>query len=118
MKKIPSLKESVIFEWDEHFHALSRGDFHAAWSHLERAHILAQKKPLLHTVAHFKMLSLGIRQGDHREIFGQLHRLILAVPASLLGLLPTGNVGSSRVSPYLKMDIPQDLQEIINKVKC
>lgn len=117
MKKVQSLKECVILEWDEHFHAYSRGDFRAAWSHLERAHILAQKKPLLHAIAHFKMLRLAVRQRDNREILGQLHRLILAAPASVLGLLPVGNVGSSRVSPYLKMDIPQDLQEILDQVK-
>jgi hypothetical protein len=117
MKKSQQLKENIVFEWDEHFHALSLRDFRAAWIHLERAHILAQKKPLLHTIAHFKMLSLAIRQWDGGEILGQVHRLILAAPASLLGLLPVGNVGSSRVSPYLRMDIPQDLQDILDKAK-
>lgn len=117
MNKTETLKENIILEWDEHFHATIRGDFMAAWDHLERAHILAQKKPLLHTIAHFKMLRLAILQQDSREILGQLHRLILAAPASLLGLLPLGNVGSSRVSPFLRMEIPPDLQEILDKVK-
>ena len=117
MTKSQFLKENIIFEWDEHFHASGRGDYETAWSHLERAHILAQKMPLLHTFSHFKMLGLAFRQRDVGEILGQLHRLILAAPASWLGLLPFGNVGSSRVSPFLKMDIPKDLQAILDKVE-
>ena len=115
MNKKKILKESVILEWDEHFHALRRGQYAAAWVHLERAHILAQKMPVLHTLSHLKMLKLAIRQRNVQEVLGQVHRLVLAWPGSMLGILPTGNVGSARVSAFVKMEIPRDLREILDK---
>ncbi len=105
------LKEFINREWNESSYALLRNDYATAWHHLERAHILAQQSPWLHTVSHFKMLACAVRQGNAVEILGQIQRIAVAGPASLVGILPVGNVGSSRVSPYRKMDIPKDLKE-------
>lgn len=115
VNKRQSLKESVIFEWDEQFHACKSRDYTAAWVHLERAHILAQKMPLLHMIAHLKMLKLALRQQNTQEVLAQFNRLILAWPSSLLGILPPGNVGSSRVGPFVKMEIPKDPQKILSR---
>ncbi|MDQ3233291.1 MAG: DUF3703 domain-containing protein [Pseudobdellovibrionaceae bacterium] len=111
------LRESITHEWNESSRALLRNDYTGAWHHLERAHILAQKNPWLHTVVHFKMLACAVRQRNLVELFGQLHRMAVAAPASLLRILPVGNVGSSRVSPYIKMDIPMDLRKILDRAR-
>lgn len=115
MSKRQTLKESVVFEWDEQFHACKRRDYAAAWVHLERAHILAQEMPLFHFIAHLKMLKLALRQRNMQEVLVQITRLVLAWPSSLLGIFPTGNVGSSRVNPFVKMEVPKDLQKILDR---
>lgn len=70
------LKEKVIFEWDEHFHAYIRGDFRAAWIHLEKSHALAEDQPFLHTLVHMKMLCLALRQRDCSQMIDQAWHLI------------------------------------------
>lgn len=50
------------------------------WRHLERAHIVSQPDPWLHTCNHTAMLVLAVRQRDRREALGQVLRLIVAAP--------------------------------------
>jgi hypothetical protein len=40
------------------------------WRHLERAHIISQPDPWLHTHNHVAMLALALRQHDRREAVG------------------------------------------------
>ena len=79
------------------------------WHHLERAHVVSQPDPWLHTCNHFAMLTHAVRQRDRREAFGQVVRLIVAAPGSLSGRYPTGNTGRVAVGLMTPMHIPDDL---------
>jgi hypothetical protein len=92
----------------------SEGD--AAWVALERAHILSQAFAWPHTRVHWEMFKLGISQRRWQEILGQIPRLVLAAPGSLLGKAPIGNTGRSTVGIFAPMPIPDDLQRILNDV--
>lgn len=79
------------------------------WHHLERAHILSQPSPWLHTCNHAAMLTLALRQRDRREAIGQVIRLIVAAPGSLTGRFPVGNTGRVQAGLMTPMPIPADL---------
>ena len=79
------------------------------WTHLERAHILSQPHPWLHTRNHTAMLHLALRQHDRREALGQVIRIIVAAPGSLTGRYPEGNTGRTSVGLATPMPIPPDL---------
>jgi hypothetical protein len=83
------------------------------WSHLERAHILSQPHPWLHTRNHLSMLNLALRQHDRREAFGQVLRIVVAAPGSLSGRYPVGNTGRTAVGLMTPMPIPADLQKVL-----
>jgi len=90
-------------------HAEAAGDIEAAWRALERAHVLSQPSARLHVRAHAAMLGLGLREGDAREVVGQLVRVLLAGPSSWLGRAPLGNIGRARVGLFTPMPIAEDL---------
>ncbi len=52
------------------------GDLQAAFSQLERAHVLGQSQLGRHWAVHVWMLRIGWRQGDPSEVAGQLLRLV------------------------------------------
>lgn len=79
------------------------------WLHLERAHIVSQPDPWLHTRNHAAMLALALRQRDRREALGQVLRLIVAAPGSLSGRYPPGNTGRVAVGLMTPMRVPDDL---------
>ncbi|ACY21844.1 conserved hypothetical protein [Gordonia bronchialis DSM 43247] len=79
------------------------------WSHLERAHILSQPFSWPHTSNHIAMLVLALRQHDRREALGQVLRIIVAAPGSVLGRYPEGNTGRTRAGLMTPMPIPADL---------
>lgn len=81
----------------------------ARWQHLERAHIVSQPDPWLHTCNHAAMLALALRQRDRREAIGQVVRLIVAAPGSLTGRYPVGNTGRADAGLMTRMPIPDDL---------
>lgn len=93
----------------------SMNDFRLSWHHLERAHILGQPYPYHHTLVHWKMLLFGIKIKDFNEIIGQIPRLLVGGVKSFVGEIPVGNTGGANVPPLKRMDIPQDLQLIINQ---
>ena len=93
--------------------AAEAGKTEEAWRHLERAHIVAQGMLLPHIYSHWRMLVLAATKADVREMFGQLMRLALAPLGNLTGRLPIGNTGRSDVSAFVQMDIPTDLQAIL-----
>lgn len=90
--------------------AEAEGDFARAKHHLERAHILGQRRYLSHMKSHYRMLRLAIQQSDAKEIRGQLTRLVGAGPFHLVGWVPLGNTGGADVSPTLPMPLPDDIQ--------
>jgi hypothetical protein len=93
---------------------LDAGRLDAAFAHLERAHVLGQRYALPHARAHWGMLRVGWRRRDRRELAGQIVRLIVAAPASALGVLPLGNTGGANVSATRPMPIPPDLQSLLD----
>ncbi|HEV8296153.1 MAG TPA: DUF3703 domain-containing protein [Acidimicrobiales bacterium] len=62
--------------------ARAEGDATTEWIHLERAHILSQPRAKAHLRTHLAMLGYGVRRHDHREVTGQLRRLVVAGPGS------------------------------------
>ncbi|ESU19075.1 hypothetical protein FLJC2902T_18610 [Flavobacterium limnosediminis JC2902] len=85
-----------------------------AWYHLERAHIIGQKYPYEHSYVHWKMLQFGFKIKSTREVIGQIPRLLIGGVKSFVGHIPVGNTGGSNVPPLKSMEIPKDIQEIIN----
>lgn len=91
--------------------AEASGDVATAWRALERAHILSQAFAVAHTGVHWAMFRFAFRRRDVREMLGQLPRLLLAAPGSLLGRAPLGNTGGANVGIFEPMPIPEDLHE-------
>lgn len=87
-------------------------DANVRWSHLERAHIISQPDPWLHTCNHGAMFALALRQRDRREALGQIVRLVLAAPGSLTGRYPQGNTGRAAVGLTQPLPIPEDLRAV------
>jgi hypothetical protein len=89
-------------------------EYAAAFSRLERAHILGQQNTWRHTQVHLWMLRLGWQRRDVREVLGQL----LRIPAALLFSkiwVPLGNTGGANVSALQPMPVPEDLAAILSR---
>ncbi len=82
------------------FLAKRNGDYEGSLSLLEEAHLLAQPHSLPHFYVHWKMLCLSFTFRNWNEFLGQLPRLALAIPGSLLGKAPKGNVGSTKMGIF------------------
>ena len=110
------LKPSYLAELEAARRAEGAGDFQTAFTHLERAHILSQKYALAHAATHLRMLRLGWRTRDVREVLGQLTRTIAALVFSRIWV-PVGNTGRANVSAFAPMPVPEDLAEILGKTR-
>jgi hypothetical protein len=84
-------------------HAFGSG--HDGWRHLERAHVLSQPWAFDHVRVHAAMLRRGWHERDRVEVRGQLLRLVVAGPGSLVNRYPIGNNGRARVSATMPMPI-------------
>jgi hypothetical protein len=93
--------------------ARKRREFARSFFHLERAHILGQRRTFKHVYAHWLMLSLGFRQGDLREVLGQLPRMLAALLSSRIWV-PLGNTGRARVNAFRRMPVPDDLRSLVS----
>lgn len=91
------------------------GQWRAAWRHLERAHILAQPDFWLHLLSHIDMLTFALSRRDGREVVGQLLRIALVPIGSLTGRPPVGNSGRARISAFIPMPLPDDLQPFFRR---
>lgn len=89
--------------------ALRARRFDAAFIHLERAHVLGQRRTWRHVRVHGLMLLGGWQRGDLREVLGQLPRALAALLFSRVWV-PPGNTGRSRVGAFTPMPIPEDLR--------
>ena len=74
--------------------------YYSALNALERAHILSQPFALPHLYIHWLMFLLALRHYVFKEAIGQIPRLILAMPGSLIGKAPRGNVGSTKMGIF------------------
>ena len=86
-----------------------------AWPMLERAHIASQPWAWPHTRVHAAMLRLAWRERDHREIAGQLIRLLVAGPGSLANRYPPGNTGRTTMGLTEHDPIPADLADLLRR---
>ncbi|HMJ47085.1 MAG TPA: DUF3703 domain-containing protein [Ferruginibacter sp.] len=102
--------ENELRSYDE---ALAQHSLHKAWRHLERAHIIGQAWSKQHTYIHWLMFKFGIKIKNKKEILGQIPRLFIGGVKSFVGVIPTGNTGGSDVPPLKKMDIPDDILQIL-----
>lgn len=88
-------------------------DYVTCYQHLERAHILGQRNYIPHVVNHYWMYKVGLKQGDIREVVGQVIRMIMSVfsllDSSYFHTVPVGNTGRARVNPVKPMPVPDDL---------
>ena len=96
---------------------LKKGYLQQCWHHYERAHILGQRWPLKHSYVHWQMLKFGIKIKSTKEVLGQITRLVFGGVKSFVGTVPIGNTGGANVPPLKPMEIPEDLQVIINNTK-
>lgn len=83
-------------------HASSEKEYQVALGLLEEAHIISQPYALPHLRVHWAMFLIAFKHSDYKEVVGQIPRLILAIPGSLLGLAPKGNVGSTKMGIFEK----------------
>ncbi len=67
---------------------VKKRDFRLAWKQMEEAHIFSQPFARLHFYVHWEMLILALRERSYREVFGQILRLIVAVPGYQLSVSP------------------------------
>ena len=93
--------------------AFDQSDPDSGWRHLERAHVLSQPWAMPHIRVHGVMLRRGFKTGDLREVFGQLVRIVVAGPGSLLRRYPVGNSGRARVSAMKLMPLEADLAALL-----
>jgi len=98
--------------------AQARDEPAAAFSHLERAHVLGQGATLHHVRVHWHMLVWGVRQRSARECVGQLLRIVGAATKTAVGLVPHGNTGGANVSPFRRMPVPAELQARIRQARA
>lgn len=109
----PELRAAYELELRRADEAESQGDLDAAFACLERAHILSQRHPLSHTWSHWRMLRIGWRRRDRREVLGQLPRMAAALTKSLIWV-PVGNTGGANVNPFKPMPVPTDLRPFLD----
>lgn len=107
-----SLRTAFHAEMQAMHKYLAAAEYDAAFSRLERAHILGQKNTWQHTQVHLWMLRLGWQQRDVREVLGQLLRIPAALLFSRLWV-PIGNTGGANVSAIRPMPVPDDLAAIL-----
>lgn len=116
--KIPAgLKEHFEKELVLSRENYTAGHLKVSWRHLERAHILGQAWPVEHTRAHWRMIGFALRIKNTKEILGQIPRLLIGGVKSFVGEIPLGNSGGADVPPLKPMEIPDDLQQILNNYR-
>jgi hypothetical protein len=109
------LRDTFLSELEKGEEQCRVNNLKIAYAHIERAHILGQRNVCMHTRTHYWFLRIGIKQGNAKEIFGQLIRLPLGILGSFIGIVPEGNTGGSNVPIFRPMEIPEDLKLILSR---
>lgn len=108
------IQPSVQAELDAAASAEARGNFHTAFQHLQRAHVLGQPATAEHVRVHWRMFRFALRNRLGGEAFGQSWRLVAASLFTAFGLVPEGNTGGSDVSGFRRLPVPMELQQVID----
>lgn len=96
---------------------IESGNHELGWKYLEEAHIFSQPDAGMHLYVHWEMLRLAKQQRNKSEIFGQLLRLFLAVPSSVLRMYPAGNNGRSNVGLFSPMPFSKRHEKKMNELE-
>ncbi len=79
---------------------MENSDYSHSLKNLEEKHLQSQPFAWPHVKVHWDMLLLSYKYRDWKEFFGQIPRLILAAPGSVLGKAPAGNVGTTKMGIF------------------
>lgn len=109
----PAIKAAFEQAWQAAVDARCAGALEVAFAHLERAHILGQRRTWPHVRTHVAMLAIGWQRQDRREVLGQVGRTVAAMLFSRVWV-PVGNTGGASVSPFLPMPLPEDLAPLFS----
>jgi hypothetical protein len=90
----PAVRATLATELDAARQTFADGG--DGWGNLERAHVLSQPWAIDHIRVHAVMFRRGWIDRDRVEVTGQLLRLLVAGPGSMLKRYPIGNTGRSR----------------------
>jgi len=90
-------------------------DIDTAWRLLEDAHVLSQPWAVAHVGVHWAMLRAAFAQRDGAEVRGQVLRLVVAGPGSLVGRYPVGNTGRAHVAATAPMPVRPDLAAMLSR---
>ena len=97
--------------------AMLEGKSREAFQYLENAHVLGQESAYHHLKVHCQMLRWGWKQGDKKEVIGQLFNLVGAATQTGLRLIPKGNTGGTRTNPFKAMPLKPEHAMIIATAK-
>ncbi|MFC5460496.1 DUF3703 domain-containing protein [Massilia niabensis] len=86
-----------------------------AMRHLERAHVLGQRKAMPHVRSHWAMLRIALERRAPGEVLGQGVRIVLGALGSAVGIVPTGNTGGTNISMFARLPIDPELAELIRQ---
>lgn len=111
-----NIRPSVQAELDAAARKEVRGEFDAAFRHLERAHVLGQAATREHVRVHWAMWQWARRCGDRGEALGQLWRTVAAACKTWLWV-PAGNTGGTNVGGLQRLPVPADLQRHIDAAR-
>lgn len=75
-------------------------NYEKALAKLEEAHLLAQENGWEHLVVHCEMFMLALEYRKLDELLGQIPRILLAYPGSVVRRYPKGNVGSTKMGIF------------------
>jgi hypothetical protein len=87
------------------------------FAHLEAAHVLGQESTWWHVRTHMLMARWAWRHHDTRELFGQALRIIGAATKTFIGMVPRGNTGGSRISPFKVLPLSPAHASLITQAK-
>lgn len=92
-----------------------RGDYAAAFRHLELAHVLGQREVGPHVRTHAWMLRIGWKRRSPAQTWGQLVRIVLGAAGSAVGLVPAGNTGGTDVGMFKRLPIAAGVRHLLEK---
>lgn len=96
---------------------IQAGLLDAAMASLETAHVLGQGHVTPHVRTHWAMLRIAARRRLLADACGQVMRIILGAVGSAVGLVPTGNTGSSAVNMFQRMPIDTRVAALLERDK-
>jgi hypothetical protein len=91
------------------------GRLDQAMRHLERAHVLGQRRIMPHVRSHWGMLRVALKRHALAEVSGQAVRIVLGALGSAVGMVPIGNTGGTNVSMFARLPIDPELAALIEQ---